>query len=126
MERLGILTGADLCAQPLGILRAHFGSIAEYLYGAARGHDERPVRPDRPLKSVGAERTFDRDLTDVADLTDARGRVAEVAWSRIERSSARGRTTTLKVRFADFQTITRARSQPGAFADRATFELAGA
>lgn len=110
MERLGIATGADLYAKSLDFLRAHFGSSAEYLHGAARGVDDRPVRSDRPTKSVGAERTFDTDLADAAVLDDALLRVAGAAWERVERSGARGRTVTLKLRFADFRTVTRARS----------------
>jgi DNA polymerase-4 len=125
MERLGILSGADLCAQPIELLRQHFGSSAEYLFGAARGVDHRPVRPDRPTKSVGAERTFDRDLTERADLLEALGRVADAAWVRIDRSGAQGRTVTLKLRYADFRTITRARSSALPVADRDGFLAAG-
>ena len=110
MEGLGILTGADLRDRPLPFLQAHFGSHAAYLHGAARGVDERPVRPDRPLKSVGAERTFGTNLSDAGELDAALARVADAAWTRIERAGARGRTVTLKLRYADFRTITRARS----------------
>ena len=126
MERLGILTGADLRDRPLAFLQQHFGSSAGYLYGAARGEDHRPVRPDRPLKSVGAERTFDRDYTAPEDLFAALERVVDAAWERIDRHGARGRTATLKIRFADFRTLTRARSLPQPFADRAAFLGAGA
>jgi DNA polymerase-4 len=125
MERLGILTGADLRAQPIEMLRAHFGSSADYLFGAARAIDHRPVRVDRAVKSVGAERTFDRDLTERADLLAALERVAEAAWVRIDRSGAQGRTVTLKLRYADFRTITRARSSGMPVADRAGFLAAG-
>ena len=103
MERLGIHTGADLATKSLDFLTAHFRSSAEYLYGAARGEDHRPVRPDRPRKSVGAERTFGEDLRDRDSLLAALARVADAAWERVERSSARGRTVTLKVRFAEMQ-----------------------
>ena len=68
---------------------------------------------------MGAERTFDRDLVDAADLRAALARVADAAWTRIERHGARGRTVTLKVRFSDFRTITRAASGP--VPDRAAF-----
>ena len=125
MERLGILTGADLGAQPLEMLRAQFGSSADYLFGAARGIDHRPVRADRAVKSVGAERTFGTDLTERADLIAALERVADAAWVRIERSAAQGRTVTLKLRYADFRTITRARSSTLPVADRAGFLAAG-
>jgi DNA polymerase-4 len=116
MERLGIHTGADLKARSLEELIRNFGSSAAYFHRAAHGEDDRPVRSDRPLKSVGAERTFDRDLTDKAELLEALGPVIDAAWRRIERSGAQGRTLTLKVKFADFRTITRAQSQATPFA----------
>jgi len=125
MERLGILTGADLRARPLAWLQAHFGSYAGYLYGAARGEDHRPVRPDRPTKSVGAERTFDTNLADPAALHAALAVIAEAAWVRIARSGAAGRTVTLKLRHADFRTITRARSFAVPVPDQATLLATG-
>ncbi|WP_445193774.1 DNA polymerase IV [Sphingomonas sp. Tas61C01] len=125
METLGIRTGADLRDRPLAFLQAHFGSHAGYLYGAARGEDHRPVRVDRPAKSVGAERTFDINLTDPQALNAALARVAEAAWVRIERHGAQGRTVTLKLRYADFRTITRARSFAGPVADIDAFLAAG-
>lgn len=120
MERLGIRTGADLCACDLAFLQANFRSSADYLFGAARGEDHRPVCPDQPLKSVGAERTFDTDLTRREELRQALERVADAAWTRVERYGARGRTLTLKLRYADFRTITRARTLAAPFADRAS------
>src|SRR5438128_2613762 len=71
MARLGIETGADLKAQTLRFLEAHFGSFAAYLFEAARGVDHRPVRPNRILKSVGAERTFFEDISDPDGLAAA-------------------------------------------------------
>ena len=118
MARLGIETGADLRAQTPAFLRAHFGSHADYLHGAARGIDHRPVRADRTAKSIGAERTFDTDLSHAADLRAALERVADAAWTRIERYEARGRTVTLKLRHGDFRTVTRARSLATAIATR--------
>jgi DNA polymerase-4 len=121
MERLEIRTGADLCLRSLEYLQAHFGSSASYLFNAARGNDDRPVRSHRAAKSVGAERTFETDLTDRDALLAALDRVAEAAWVRIAKHGVHGRTVTLKVRFADFRTITRARStmvtpdQPSSF-----------
>ena len=125
MERLGIATGADLCERSIEFLREHFGSSADYLHGAARGVDDRAVQPDRPYKSVGAERTFDDDLSDLSTLETQLERVLDAAWVRVERAGVRGRTATLKARYADFRTITRARSQSMPFADKAAFGQAG-
>ncbi|WCT74759.1 DNA polymerase IV [Sphingomonas naphthae] len=125
MEKLGILTGADLRTHSLEYLRTHFGSFAAYLYGAARGQDERQVRAHRLAKSIGAERTFFEDLKEEAELLDALGRVADAAWERVDRKEAHGRTVTLKVRYNDFRTITRARSIPAPLDSRDAFLAAG-
>lgn len=118
MERLGIRTGADLRARSLDELARHFGSNADYFHGASRGIDERPVRVDRPSKSVGAERTFDRDFTTENELLLAMEPVIDAAWKRIERAGATGRTLTLKVKFADFRIITRSQTQGSVIATR--------
>nr|WP_322965549.1 DNA polymerase IV [Sphingomonas sp. SGZ-02] len=125
MEALGILTGQDLCDRPLEFLQRHFGSYADYLYGAARGIDHRPVRAQRIAKSVGAERTFETDLSDRTALHEALERVVEAAWTRIARSGVTGRTVTLKLRHSDFRTITRARSATHPIDDRAAFLAIG-
>jgi DNA polymerase-4 len=126
MARLGIETGADLRDKPIEFLRTHFGSSAEYYHDLARGICHRQVRADRPNKSIGAERTFDLDLSDEADLLTELDRISVYAWNRVERSEARGRTVTLKVKYADFQTITRAHSHPSPIEDRHQFLAIGA
>ena len=125
MARLGIHTGGDLCARDIAFLREHFGSQADYLYRAARGIDLRRVEADRPRKSVGGERTFDRDLSSGPMLRAALENIAGIVWERIEQAQARGRTVSLKLRTADFATLTRARSQPQAVASRAEFAALG-
>ncbi|MCY7397947.1 MAG: DNA polymerase IV [Sphingomonas bacterium] len=125
MERLGIHHGADLAAWSLPELEAHFGSSGSWYWRIARGIDERPVRASRAHKSVSAERTFDHDLSDRAALAAELSRVAGLAWARIERSGARGRTVTLKVKFADFTLITRSRSFARPVSELAAFEAAG-
>jgi DNA polymerase-4 len=125
MEKLGILTGADLAAWPIEQLEAHFGSSGRWYWRIARGIDEREVKPDRPYKSVSAERTFDVDYADADDLRRELGRVAGYAWQRIERSEVRGRTVTLKVKFGDFTQITRSKSFAVPVPDFAAFEAAG-
>ena len=110
MARLGIETGADLRARDIAFLRQHFGSFAEYLYRAARGVDLRQVRANRPRKSVGGERTFFEDIAGTEALRETMDNIIDIVWSRIDRAQARGRTVTLKLRYADFRTLTRARS----------------
>ena len=125
MERLGINTGADLREWSLAALQAHFGSSADWYYRICRGIDDREVKPDRPYKSVSAERTFDEDLTDPERLSAELERIAGYAWARVERAEVTGRTVTLKVKFGDFTIITRSKSFGEAVPGLQTFTDAG-
>lgn len=119
MEGLGIFSGADLAAKDLEWLAAHFGNSAEWLHNLARGIDHRRVRSNRPLKSLGGERTFFNDLITDTEIREALAHVCTVVWDRAAKKQARGRTVTLKLRYADFRTITRAKSVPFAIGDGA-------
>jgi DNA polymerase-4 len=110
MKRLGIETGIDLRAQSLAFLQQHFGKIGSYYYWAARGIDERPVRADRLRKSIGAENTFPADLFTFDAARDALREIIDKVWGYCEHSGIRGRTVTLKVKFANFRQITRSRT----------------
>ena len=115
MKRLGIETGADLAAKDIEFLRTHFRSMGDYLFRAARGIDLRPVRAHRVRKSVGGERTFSEDRSSGAELRNTLEDIIEIVWGRIENAGStenpvRGRTVTLKMKFTDFQIMTRARS----------------
>jgi DNA polymerase IV len=110
MKRLGIETGLDLRAQSLVFLQQHFGKAGGYYYWAARGVDERPVRANRIRKSVGAENTFPTDLVSYEAACDALREIIDKVWEYCERSGIRGRTVTLKVKFANFRQITRSRT----------------
>lgn len=112
MKRMGIETGADLRAQALEFLQANFGKSADYYYRASRGIDNRQVKPNRIRKSLGAERTYGEDLRDRAAMVAKLAEVADVVWERAEKSESFGRTVTLKLRYSDFETPTRARSLP--------------
>ncbi|MGE8142192.1 DNA polymerase IV [Novosphingobium sp. NPDC080210] len=125
MASLGIETGADLAACDIHFLRQHFGSQADYLYRAARGIDLRRVKANRPRKSVGAERTLDRDISSGAALREVLERIIALAWARITRAEARGRTVTLKLKHKDFTNLTRSRSLPAAIASEAELARIG-
>jgi len=125
MEKLGILTGADLKEWSLPALEAQFGSSGSWYYRICRGIDEREVKPDRPYKSVSAERTFDEDLSDRERLAAELERIAGYAWERIRRAEVAGRTVTLKVKFNDFTIVTRSRSFASPVPDLAAFTVAG-
>lgn len=120
MERLGILTGADLRDKSIAFLQQHFGSAAEWYHAIARGIDERPVNPNRVRKSSGSETTFNEDLTDPTAITAQILRMADDVWGWCEDKRRFGRTATVKIKFADFQQITRARSIAGAIRSRET------
>jgi DNA polymerase-4 len=111
MNQLGIFTGSDLRAQTLPILQGNFGKAGGYYYAIARGIDERPVRANRIRKSIGAENTFSEDLVGYDALCEALQPIVEKVWQHCETSDIRGRTVTLKVKFADFETITRSHTQ---------------
>jgi DNA polymerase-4 len=124
MKRLGIETGADLRSKSLEFLERHFGSSAGWYYAIARGVDERPVNPNRTRKSSGSETTFDRDLTEVGEIEAGVLRMAEDVWHWCEKRQAFGRTVTVKVKYGDFQQITRSRSQPAAVATQSALHQA--
>ncbi len=109
MKDLGILTGADLKAKSLPFLQQHFGKSGSLYYDIARGIDHRPVQPDRPLKSVGAEDTLSTDRPPGGARAEIKPLAAKV-WGHCENNRLRGRTVTLKVKYADFQIITRSRT----------------
>jgi len=111
MARLGIETGADLRTQSLEWLRHNFGNSAEYYHDLARAICHRQVRANRERKSLGAEDTFNEDLRDEAALVAELARIADTVWRRIgEKADISGRTVTLKIKYRDFQIITRAKS----------------
>lgn len=110
MKRLGIETGADLKLQTVEFLRAQFGKSGPYFYDLVRGIDEREVNPARVRKSLGKEDTFPVDLSDFDDLREAVLALVEDVWNLIEKRELHGRTATLKVKYADFEQITRSKS----------------
>jgi len=111
LDRLGARTVADLLALPDGVLARALGpGPAAHLLALSRGDDDRAVVPHEPAKQVSAENTFERDLDATADIEREILRLAERVAVRLRASSAAARTITLKVRFANFRTITRSRT----------------
>ncbi|MFC5409588.1 DNA polymerase IV [Larkinella bovis] len=110
LNQLGIFTGWDLRQQSEAFLKKHFGKVGHYYYTIARAIDERPVTPDRLRKSIGSENTFDHDLTTEAELLAGLQPELDAVWRICDRMQVIGRTVTLKVKFADFEQITRSRT----------------
>lgn len=114
----GIWTGRDIRNQSLAFLQENFGKAGTYYYWISRGIDERPVRANRIRKSIGAENTFSTDLTDFEAMVAELEPLIDKVWRYCESARTRGRTVTLKVKFTDFEIITRSRSVPSAVANR--------
>jgi DNA polymerase IV len=120
MKTLGIFTALDLRAKDEVFLSKHFGKAGRHFYCICRGIDHRRVLPNRARKSVGAENTFSRDLTSLDDMRAELGPLVEKVWQYCNATGVRGRTVTLKVKFADFRIITRSRSRLMPISDRST------
>ncbi len=112
LAALGLTTCHDLAAYPAAGLAAALGRAGTRLGELARGEDTRPVRPDRPRKSVGAETTFDRDLRDPAALDAVLDELAAKVARRLADGGVGGRRVTLKLRYANFDTVTRSATLP--------------
>lgn len=107
MKRIGVRTGGDLLRFSQEELTFCFGKYGEYFYNICRGIDPRPVRSSRVRKSIGSETTMAEDLLDLKLIYDI---LRQLAWSvatSLEKHNFGGYTLTLKVRYQDFQTITR-------------------
>ncbi|MGO4713763.1 DNA polymerase IV [Bradyrhizobium sp. 2TAF24] len=115
---LGIRTGRDIRQQTLDFLEAHFGKAGAYYYWISRGVDDRPVRTNRIRKSVGAENTFFEDLTAFEAMATALQPLVDKVWRHCESTGSRGRTVTLKVKFLDFEIMSRSRSVDSAISSR--------
>jgi DNA polymerase-4 len=122
MNSLGLYTGLDMRNQSLEFMRANFGKAGSYYYWISRGVDNREVRADRIRKSVGAENTFSGDLTEFDAMIAELQPLIDTVWRHCEEKGSRGRTVTLKVKFADFELITRSRTLPGSIESRSDLE----
>lgn len=111
LARLGLRSIGDLASTPLDALRRAIGDAgAERLHDLAWGRDPRQVSPGREEKSVGHETTFESDLVDPADVHRELLALADGVGVRLRRAGVRARTVALKLRFADFSTISRSRT----------------
>ncbi len=107
MHRMGIFTGGQLREYSLQRLTQVFGKMGAVYYEFARGIDRRRVEPDSVRKSVGCERTFMKDLNVKTTLLIELYHLVLELVERIEKDGFKGRTLTLKVKFHDFNQITR-------------------
>jgi DNA polymerase-4 len=109
--RLGLRTVSDIAHTPLDTLKRALGEAAgSHLHELSWGRDPRPVVPEQAEKSVGAEETFARDVDDPDVVRRELLRLCERTAARLRDGGMVGRTVSIKVRFADFTTITRSRT----------------
>jgi DNA polymerase-4 len=120
MQALGIHTGFDLKQWSEADLRQHFGKAGSYYYRVARAEDERPVNPNRSRKSIGAEQSFAEDLAALDAMDEALATLAEEVATRMDKRQRYGHTLALKVKYADYQQITRSQTVIELLRDAAT------
>ena len=118
MHALGITTGADLSALSMEEMVERFGRSAQYYYDLCRGIDHREVKPDRERKSIGAEDTFRDDIITIEQARVMTAPLIDKVWAVCEAKGLCGRTVTLKVKFSDFQQITRSKSRSSSVGSR--------
>ncbi|TXL17915.1 DNA polymerase IV [Methylococcaceae bacterium HT3] len=107
MHELGIKNGADLKQFSLPVLQQHFGKSALFFYKIAQGIDERPVKTDRESKSIGTETTYSQDLQQSHEIYQQLTELLDKALLKVQAKKLYARTLTVKVKYHDFQQITR-------------------
>jgi DNA polymerase-4 len=122
MNSLGLYNGLDMRNQTLEFMQANFGKAGAYYYWISRGVDDREVRANRIRKSVGAENTFSRDLTEFDAMVAELQPLIDKVWRHCDDKGSRGRTVTLKAKFADFELITRSRTLAASIESRPDLE----
>jgi DNA polymerase-4 len=110
MHKMGIHRGADLKKMTEIKLVTYFGKAGRHYYRIVRADDKRPVNPNRIRKSIGAERTFSEDISDLAEMKERLLHVATVVFDCMKKMQNFGRTVTIKIKTPDFQQITRSKS----------------
>ena len=110
MKKMGIFTGRDLKKWEEFSLVDRFGKSGRYYYRIARAIDERDVNPNRIRKSLGAENTFSTDLLSMEQIRDELDSICDTLLKRLNASNTKGRTLTLKAKYADFRIITRSKT----------------
>jgi len=119
MYQLGIFTGIDLKQKPLDYLEKHFGNSGLHYFQIVRGIHESAVKPNRKIKSVGAERTFNENLSSEIYLEERLLNIAVELEKRLKKSKIAGKTITLKIKYSDFTLQTRSKTMPYFITDKA-------
>jgi len=110
MHTFGIINGADLKTKSLQFLSEKFGKSADYFYKIARGIDDREVKVSRKRKSLGNESTFADDIDDIDLLLEKLAKQTQNLAQTLEKRELQGKTITVKVKYDNFQQITRSKT----------------
>ena len=112
LRAIGIEKLVDVRVAELEVLSRAVGSMAEWLLRLSHGDDPRPVEPHRPWKSISGESTYAEDLEDAAEMRAELERLARRVATSLGKKRLCARSVTIKVRYADFSTVTRSHTQP--------------
>jgi DNA polymerase-4 len=118
MYQLGIYTGLDLKNKTLEYLEQHFGNSGQAFYNLSRGISYSQVKPNRQMKSIGAERTFNENLSSEIYMEERLENIASEIERRIKKYNISGKTITLKIKYSDFTQQTRSKTLPYFIADK--------
>jgi len=118
MYKLGIFTGKDLKQKTESYLNSNFGKSGIYYYNVVRGIHNSPVKPNRTPKSVGAERTFNENLSSEVFMLERLENIATELEKRLKKSKLAGKTITLKIKYSDFTLHTRSKTLNFFIADK--------
>lgn len=118
MYQLGIFTGIDLKTKPIEFLEKKFGKSGSYYYNVVRGIHTSEVKPHRIPKSVGAERTFNENLSSEIFMLERLEHIAQELERRLKKATIAGKTITLKIKYSDFTLNTRSKTIPYFIADK--------
>ena len=119
MYQFGIYTGNDLKNRSLEFLEQHFGKSGTHYYYIVRGIHNSPVKPNRISKSVGAERTFNENLSSEVFMEERLESIAKELEKRLQKHKIAGKTITLKIKYSDFSQQTRSKTLPYFISDKA-------
>lgn len=119
LRAIGIEKLVDVRSADDAKLRKAVGSHADWLRRLAQGDDPREVKPDRPWKSISCEDTYPEDLTEIREMRAEIARLAKRTAASLQKKGLAARTVTIKVRYADFTTVTRSHTEAPATRDAA-------
>ncbi len=118
MFKLGVFTGKDLKTKSLDFLTKNFGKSGSYYYHVVRGIHNSEVKPNRVQKSVGAERTFNENLSSEIFMLERLEHITEELEKRLKKAKIAGKTITLKIKYSDFTLQTRSKTLPYFISDK--------